>query len=94
MSSLAVPANLLAQGQGAPKYEDAEAKRIVESMVQAHGGADAWFSAPTLQFTAAMYLASLPVTEGRTYFDNWRNYTVTVQPQTSRGWVELPFESE
>ncbi len=79
----------------APNYDSAKTKAVVEEWVEAHGGADAWMDAPSMSFTLSMYLASLPVggETNRTYFDNWRYYTVTIDPSTSRGYVDVPMET-
>lgn len=73
-------------------YDSPETREVIDKMVQSHGGAKKWAKAPSFNFTVAMYLASLPVGDERTYFDNWRYYEVTIDPDTSRGFVELPFE--
>lgn len=61
-------------------------------MVTAHGGMEAWNAAEGFRYTANMYLAVLSATNGRTGADSWRVYTVTLDPHTSHGYVELPLE--
>ncbi len=90
MAVLATP--LIAQLNTGPTYDDPRTQQIVEGMVQAHGGFSNWIGAPSFQFTAGMYLASLPINEDRSYYDNWRYYRVTIEPKTSHGIVELPLE--
>ena len=79
--------------QPGPTYADETTQRVIEAMVSAHGGFQPWISAPSFRFTANMYLSSLPVSDGRTWGDNWRFYTVKVVPASSRGTVELPLEA-
>lgn len=78
----------------APTYDNKATKTVVEKWVDAHGGVDAWMNAPSMSFTLSMYLGSLPVggETKRTYFDNWRYYSVTMEPSTSRGYVDVPME--
>lgn len=82
-----------AAAQG-PTYVSDEAREVVEAMVEAHGGLQRWLGAPSFTYTANMYLSSLDVwgETGRTHYDNWRYYRVTVEPRTSRAYVELPLE--
>ena len=75
-----------------PQYSSDKTKQLVEKMLEAHGGLDAWKTAPSFQFTSVMYLAALPVKDGRRYFDNWRNYRVAVNPQTNVGYVNIEYE--
>lgn len=75
-----------------PTYDIPETQRLVEQMIDAHGGMAAWEAISAFQFTTAMHLASLPIGEGRTYHHNLRYYTVTLDPHTSRGYVEFPWD--
>lgn len=77
----------------APAYDDSDTRQIVEEMVEAHGGADRFFAAKSFKFTIAMYLYTLGINEKRTSYDNWRHYTVTVDPDTSRAYVDVPLEN-
>lgn len=72
---------------------EVKAEDIVKKMVKAHGGLEKWLNAPTVSFTHTSYLFLPPDEEGRTYYDNWRHFQVTVEPQTSRGYVLLPLEN-
>lgn len=81
-----------------PAYDSDAARRLTEQMVEAHGGLERWRAAPAIATTFAIYLASLPVggEEGpgaeRSYIDNWRFFTATIEPSTSRGYVDIPTE--
>ena len=75
-----------------PEYSSDETKEIVENMIEAHGGLNAWRTAPSFQFTSIMYLSALPVDDGRRYIDNWRNYRVTLNPRTNQGYVKIEYE--
>lgn len=83
------PTRVLAQG---PAYADAEARTLIAGMLEAHGGMEPWLRARGFRYTATMHLTVLPPVEGRTWGDSWRVYTVTLDPRTSRGYVELPME--
>ena len=76
-----------------PGYSDQSTREAVEKMVAAHGGADRFFAAPSFRFSIAMYLYTLGINEERTSYDNWRYYTVTVDPDTSRAYVDVPHEN-
>ncbi len=75
-----------------PTYDSPQTKQLVEQMVAAHGGMARWQAAPSFRYTAIMNLSILPVGKGRTYHDNWRYYTVTLDPRDHRGYVDIPFE--
>ncbi len=77
-----------------PTYDDTGTQALIEAMVEAHGGLDAWLEAPSFHARYIMYLASLPVfgESGRRYINNWRLYEATLEPRTSRGYVSLPLE--
>ena len=83
------------QAMAAPQYDSEKTKKLVAQWVDAHGGTEKWMAAPSMSFTLSMYLASLPVggETKRSYFDNWRYYSVTVEPATSRAYVDVPMES-
>lgn len=83
---------IFSQAHATPDYQSEEAKTTIEKMVKAHGGYDRWINASSFQFTAMMYLAVLDIGDERTAFDNWRYYTVTVEPKTSRAYVDVLFE--
>lgn len=78
------------------QYDSADTQRVIERMVEVHGGYDAFIQASSVEFTVAMYLAALPAGggDGRTWHNNWRYYTVTIEPTTSRGTVVLPQEGK
>jgi hypothetical protein len=69
------------------------AKSLVSAMSAAHGGYENWLNAPSFSYTIVMPLLPLPIIKGRTYSDNWRYYSVTIDPDTSRGYVNLPHEN-
>jgi hypothetical protein len=77
-----------------PTYDNTDTQALIEAMVEAHGGQDAWLGTPSFNYTYVMYLASLPVPgeSGRRYFNNWRLYEATLEPRTSRGYLTLPLE--
>ena len=76
-----------------PVYDNDDTRRIVEAMAAAHGGAERFFEAPSFKFSIAMYLYTLGINEDRSSYDNWRYYTVTIDPDTSRAYVEIPHEN-
>ena len=39
----------------APQYASEETRRIIENMVEAHGGLEAWREAPSISFDAVMH---------------------------------------
>ncbi len=92
VAALTIPATALAQGS--PTYDSDQTRVLVESMIDAHGGLDRWWAAPSFDYTVAMYLAAMPVGEdaGRRHADNWRFYRVAIEPRSSRGYVSLPGE--
>jgi len=77
-----------------PTYDKADTQALIEAMLEAHGGQDAWLETPSFNFKFVMYLASLPVPgeSGRRYHDNWRLFEATLEPRTSRGYLSLPLE--
>ena len=77
-----------------PTYDDTDTQELIEAMVEAHGGLNAWLDAPSFHYKNVMFLASLPVPGegGRRYADNWRLYEATLEPRTSRGYLTLPLE--
>ena len=83
----------LAPAIAAPAYDNGETRELVEEMVAAHGGADRFFAARSFKFSIAMYLYTLGINEKRTSYDNWRYYTVTVDPDTSRAYIDVPHEN-
>jgi hypothetical protein len=48
---LALPASLLAS----PRYASDETRRVIENMLQAHGGLERWQSAPSIRYDAIMH---------------------------------------
>ncbi len=73
----------------APVYESDEAREVVEAMLDAHGGAEAWLEAPAITARFVMWLDSLPVTDERAHYNNWRSYTTQWEPATNRAWANL-----
>ncbi len=71
-------------------YATREARETTERMIAAHGGMNPWEEAPSFSFSIAMYLPQLPIIDGRKYGNNWRHYSVAVEPKTSQGFVFLP----
>lgn len=59
----------------------------------AHGGYERWIDAPSVRLDIAMYLLVLPPAKGRTPQDNWRYYSVVVDPDTSETLVDVPWEA-
>ena len=78
----------------AGQYDSARTQRVIERMVEVHGGYEAFIRASSVEFTVAMYLAALPAggDGGRTWHNNWRYVTITMEPATSRGTAILPQE--
>ncbi|MEN8373933.1 MAG: hypothetical protein ABFS34_00635 [Gemmatimonadota bacterium] len=74
-----------------PTYDGDATREVVEAMLEAHGY-ERWTEAPSARFELIMNLLELPVQGERRYFHNWRRYDVTLDPRTSRGFVEMPFE--
>ena len=90
LAGMATLAMALSFGQAAAtQYDSDETRELIEAMVAAHGGAERWFAAPSIKFTATMYLASLPLSEERTLINNWRHYHVTIDPDTSEAYIDM-----
>jgi len=68
---------------GQPKYASNETKEIVEKMIQAHGGYEAWKNLKTLAFTTSMHSKSL----GFVRF--WVN-DQTIDMKTRRSYQDWP----
>lgn len=69
------------------------ADALLAKMSQHHGGRENWLTAPALQFSFVMHLSSLKPGNSRTWSDSWRNYQTTIDPDTSRSYVDVPFEN-
>ena len=57
--SLAISLLTLLTSFAQPKYASNETKEVIEKMIEAHGGYDAWKNLETLTFTSAMHSESL-----------------------------------
>ena len=55
--ALAILSSTLSVAQ--PKYASSQTKEVIEKMINAHGGYDAWKNLETLSFTSAMHSESL-----------------------------------
>ena len=66
---------------------------LLAKMDMAHGGKSNWLNTPAFKFSTAMHLMSLKPKDGRTWSDSWRYYEVTLDPDTSRAYVDLPHEA-
>lgn len=69
-----------------------DAQTILEDMAKAHGGREAWLAAPAIRLSLVMHLSSLGPNEERTWSDSWRYYVTTIDPDTSRTYVDVPHE--
>ncbi len=90
----AAPLTLLVPTMAAAQDDAPTAHALVEAMSTAHGGYQNWLSAPSYSYTAVMNFLPLPVGNDRHYGDNWRYYSVTIDPDTSRGYVDIPLENK
>ena len=86
-------AGITSHASAAPAYDSGQTKQLIEQMADAHGGAENFFNEEAFKFTIAMYLYTLGINENRTSYDNWRQYTVTVDPDTSRAFIDIPHEN-
>lgn len=66
-----------------PKYASKETREIIEKMIQAHGGYDAWKNLKTLTFSSAMHSESLG------FLRFWIK-TQTVDMKTRRSYQDWP----
>lgn len=70
-----------------PRYENEETKRIVESMVDAHGGIDRWRAAPSIRFDNVFHNNY----HGKNEFAWWVAHEV-IDQKTRRAWQDWPMD--
>lgn len=70
-----------------PQYASAESQRVIESMVEAHGGIERWRAAPAIRFNDIMHN---PYHE-RNEFAWWAAYEV-IDQKTRQVWQDWPFD--
>jgi len=70
-----------------PDYASEETKRVVEAMVDAHGGIDRWRAAPSIRFDDIMYM---PFHE-RENFAWWAAHEV-IDQKTRQVWQNWPMD--
>lgn len=66
-----------------PRYASGETKEVIEKMIQAHGGYEAWKNLETFTFTTVMHSSSLPT------LHFWIN-SQTVDMKTRRTYQDWP----
>ena len=99
MRNLIMGGLMLAIGIGIPQAvagdkNSIDAQALLKKMSAAHGGTKAWQDVPAFKFSTAMHLTSLKPGEGRTWSDSWRHYTVVLDPDTSRAFVDVPHDGQ
>lgn len=70
---------------GAPRYDSSATRLLVESMIDAHGGMEAWKRAPTISFDNIFFNPF--ATDGQ---DPWWFSRETIEPTTGRVFQEWP----
>ena len=90
---LSIAASTSAFAQSSDRYDSKRTENIINRMAETHGSYEEFLGKPSIEATFAMYLYSLEGMGERTWHDNWRLYSVTIEPSTSRGFVEMPHEN-
>lgn len=70
-----------------PHYESDETKRVIEAMVEAHGGLDRWRAVPSIRFDNVMHNNY----HGKNEFAWWVAHEV-IDQETRRVWQEWPMD--
>lgn len=70
-----------------PEYASQEAKRVIEAMVEAHGGIERWRAAPSIRFDNVMHNNH----HERDQFAWWVAHEV-IDQKTRRVWQEWPMD--
>ena len=70
-----------------PHYESTESMRVVEAMVEAHGGLERWRAAPSIRFDNVMHNNY----HGKTEFAWWIAHEV-IDQKTRRVWQDWPMD--
>ncbi|MEN8145856.1 MAG: hypothetical protein ABFS14_13010 [Gemmatimonadota bacterium] len=83
-----------AQMPGKPTYDGPATQALVEAMLEAHGW-ERWQQSSAARFELVMYLPELTrMLPGRPYANAWRRYDTTLEPRTSRAYIDIPFEAD
>ena len=72
----------------APTYADDESRRVIEAMVDAHGGIERWRAAPSIQFDDLMHMEN----HDGSQFGWWVAHEV-IDQKTRQVWQEWPMEN-
>lgn len=70
-------------GWAQPQYESAKTQEVIEKMIKAHGGMEAWSNLETLSFTTVMHSESLG-------FLRFWLHSQTIDMQTRRSYQDWP----
>ena len=92
LTGLALTAIMTASSAQAGSKETPDPAILLAKMERAHGGTENWKKAGAFKFSTAMHLVSLEPKKDRNWSDSWRHYTVTLDPDTSRAFVDVPHD--
>lgn len=73
--------------QAKPTYENAESRRIIEAMVEAHGGLERWRAVDSIRFDNVMHNNY----HGKNEFAWWVAHEV-IDQKTRRAWQQWPMD--
>jgi len=77
-----------------PSYSSVEARRIINRMIEAHGGMKGFEKATSISYDFIMYLPIMEqMSEGEvTGWDLWRVAHTAIEPKSWHGYTDLPWE--
>lgn len=79
---------------GTPKYASSRTEKIINRMIEAHGGMARWKNAPSISYDFVMHLPIMEqMSQGKMKgWDLWVAAHTSMQPKSQQGHTELPWE--
>ena len=75
------------------EYSSYDAREVIQKMVEAHGGLNAWKKSPSFSYDLAMYMPGIPLQEGWNEYERWRFDKFQFDVNTGKSYVNIPWEN-